>query len=164
MMKLNRYYISPRTLSLLVLVVLLGGVLYSDLRAVPEGIFRADLDRSFLITSRGPASIAPLTSEGVASWVEPDGISTIEWDCHKKDWRPLRNVAQIRLSGVCLRELRGVQNKNNGYTANIFATENGVYTTDYLGLDVGTNLLTFEWRDGASGNFSSNIKIVVEKQ
>jgi hypothetical protein len=156
--------LSPRILSLLVIVLVLGVVLRLDLTTRPLDVVAYDHQTVIAPRAgRDPASV-PSEAENLSGWKEPDHVATIEWDCLQKNKsKPFQNIAQVRVTGNCLKDVKSITNNNNGYTANIFKIEKG-FTTDYLGLEVGTNQLKIEWQDGASSNHSEKLEIIVEKQ
>jgi hypothetical protein len=167
MMKLKQTFISPRLTALLLLVLILGVGLQFDLMARPEsfpvGVPVIRQARPTNLSERAPANIG--TQEfHISTWSEADKILTIEWDCQTiKKQKKLINVTQLRLNGSCLRDIKKITNKNNGYTANLFALEKS-FTTDFLSLEVGANILNIEWVDGASANRVTSLEITVEKQ
>lgn len=160
----NQRFFSPRLMSLAVLVLFLGFVLYLDLWSEPVAETRTSFGVVEASTgSRAPASIGS-DKTAKSTLVEPDGIADIEWDCGGiPSSHNLKNITQVRLTGSCLKEVSGVTNKNNGYTANIFHRDDE-FTTDYVTLEPGTNKLEVKLADGAIGNFANQIEIVVEKQ
>lgn len=164
MSRLNQRFFSPRIWVLLFTVLVLGIVLGIDLWTVPENkTIVQTASKSELVNkdSRSPASISVVDVE---KWQEPDRLVTIDWDCSQKvKSHHLKNVYQMRLNGSCLKDIKRLTNNNNGYTANIFMLNNS-YTTDFLSLNEGTNKLVIEWIDGASGNLSRDLDIIVEKQ
>ncbi len=162
MSRLNQRFISPQIFVLLAIVLVLGVMLKVDLWTMPENnpieSYEKDAKK---VDSRSPASVSAVDP---SNWQEPDRLATIEWDCSRKNSsQHLKNIHQLRLNGNCLKDVKRITNNNNGYTANIFMLEKS-FTTDFLSLNEGTNKLKLEWINGASGNLSEDLEIVVEKQ
>ncbi len=178
MMWLSKYQfpISLRVCALFLLVGSLGALLRMDLWAraeilEPQSIHPPKRIIANSLQSRSPSSIkegTPPESQNLwASIEEGEPIHqtlTIDWDCSPKNQMfRVSNVGQLRLSGKCLREIKGITNHQNGYTANIFKLKDNV-TTDYVSLNPGSNRLHLEWLNGATGNLSHVLEIIVEKQ
>lgn len=164
MMRVLRRFFSPRITSLATLVALLAVLLYFDLVTKPEtDSYSVRRVSNTVSSTRAPASIAEVP-QSTSSFVEPDRITTIEWNCEDaSSIQSLKNITQVRLSGSCLKDVKTITNKNNGYTANIFRRESE-FTTDYVTLESGTNKLEMKAADGATGNLLQKLEIIVEKQ
>ena len=165
MIKAAKRLFSPRIISLFMVVVALGFVLWFDLWSGSETPPEVHAFRYRKLNgARSPASV-PAIDAIPSTYLEPDRIATVNWECERptKTVETLQNVRQIRLNGSCSSRIKKIINRNNGYTANIFQLKDN-FTTDYMSLEVGTNRLEFEYADGATGKSPQFIEIGVEKQ
>lgn len=154
---------SKRLLTLLGVVVVFGGLLGVDLSTKPEalGIPSKTWDREDE-GARKPASEATeIPPPSILR--EANHVESIPWDCKtSKITQKFSNVTQLRLFGSCLRWVKAITNKNNGYTANIFNLEKN-FTTDFIWLDQGVNQLSVEWIENVRGNPPEIIEITMER-
>lgn len=173
--------ISLRVITLMIIVISMGMILKMDLWTPPESTVHKkthSTPKRLMANSaekRAPSSINNnALNESVMvekAWTsvaeERDAelhVTTMDWDCSSKNQViRLNQVEQLRLSGKCLKSLKGIVNQSNGYTANIFQLKESA-TTDYLSLNSGSNQLQLEWNDGATSNSPKVLEIIVEKQ
>jgi hypothetical protein len=86
-------------------------------------------------------------------------VETRQLDCQSVSELYVKNLS-LRLEGKCAYELESVTNRTNGFTASVFNKEKS-FTTDYISLSVGKNLIEINYRDEKNQDIIRQLPVIV---
>jgi hypothetical protein len=114
---------------------------------------------------RLPASVASINAATTIT-ASKSVVSSVNWNCQNKGGETIETESlQLRLKGFC-KEVASLNiiNASNGYTASVFTNENSEYSTDFIQLSIGENILKIQSTNEKGEIVEKQIKVVLKDQ
>lgn len=115
--------------------------------------------------SRAPASIASVSVTSSLATTRSI-VSSVVWNCQNKGGEVIETESlQLRLKGFCKEaQSLNIINSSNGYTASVFTNEKSEYSTDFIQLSTGENLLKVQSTNEKGEVVEKEIKVILKDQ